>query len=239
MRINRKILLPRFLAVALAITVSATGSAVAGPGHDGGFRGPSSFHGSTGFRGGSVLRGGFSPSFGGARYPRYSGGAVAPYRDRYVGRYGGAYYSGHPHYGGGYYGGGYYGGGYGGRGWWGLGLFLPVLPLYYETLWWGGLPYYYADHAYYVWDGDVQQYQAVVPPAGLAATPSDAPSEANSNADLYAYPKDGQSTEQQASDRAECRRWAASQTGNERAAQSQGYRRAEAACLQAHNYSVN
>jgi hypothetical protein len=61
-------------------------------------------------------------------------------------------------------------GGYGwrrGRGS-GLGFYLPFLPWYCDTYWWGGIPYYYADSNYYVWDGDVGEYEAVEPPAGLS-----------------------------------------------------------------------
>src|SRR6202030_2362834 len=92
--------------------------------------------------------------------------------------------------GGGYRGGGYgnrggygYRGGYGHRGgfgccgygfygpWgWGglgLGLYFASLPLYYSTYWWDGVPYYYADDTYYLWDPTVSQYQTVSPPPGL------------------------------------------------------------------------
>jgi hypothetical protein len=231
-----------FLAMAIAIALGATGTALAGPGHGGGFHAASGAHGVVGFHGGSAYHGmaGFrgGAAYGAGRVSGYYGGAAGGYRGRYPGGYGGGYYRGYPR--GGY---GYPRGGYGYGGWWGglgLGLFLAALPLYYETLWWDGIPYYYANHAYYVWDGDVQQYQAVVPPTGLAPNAAAAPGAAGSGSDLYAYPQDGQSADQQASDRSECRRWAASQVGGEAAArQSEGFRRAEAACLQAHHYSVD
>jgi hypothetical protein len=81
---------------------------------------------------------------------------------------GGAYYA---H--GGYYGrGGYYGGYYGGRGGWyggrfygpGFGWFLPVLPAFYATYWFGGIPYYYANDTYYTWSPDYSGYVATSPP---------------------------------------------------------------------------
>ena len=31
-----------------------------------------------------------------------------------------------------------------------LGAFVPVLPPYYNTVWFGGVPYYYADDTYYM-----------------------------------------------------------------------------------------
>ncbi len=31
-----------------------------------------------------------------------------------------------------------------------IGAFVPVLPPFYSTVWWGGVPYYYADDTYYV-----------------------------------------------------------------------------------------
>jgi hypothetical protein len=160
---------------------------------------------------------------------------------------------------GGYYGGGagrggYYGwrgyyGGYGrwGRGGIGLGWYLPILPWGYETLWWGGVPYYYADNAYYLWDDSVGEYQAVEPPAGL--TPSTPPTSPETTSELFAYPKGGQPDAQQRRDRTECQQWAASQTGFDPAkaridatadtgARRRGYLRAEAACLEGRNYSV-
>jgi hypothetical protein len=168
---------------------------------------------------------------------------------------------------------GYYGGwrGYGGWGWrggwgwgwgWGccgigLGWWLPVLPLGYATYYWSGIPYYYVDNSYYVWDGTAGAYQAVNPPSGLTTTPPSSSSAAatysgvaaaGSWTDLFAYPKAGQSMEQQQRDREECRKWAVSQTGfdpaqpsgdpKELATKREAYLRAEGACLEARNYSV-
>jgi hypothetical protein len=100
------------------------------------------------------------------------------------------------------------------------------------------------------------QYEAVQPPSGVGGTAPSNSSGAQNYAtgnggwtDLFAYPKAGQSPEQQARDREECRTWAISQTGfdpskptqdnqKDYAAKRDGYLRAEAACLQARNYSV-
>jgi hypothetical protein len=125
-------------------------------------------------------------------------------------------------YGRGYYGRGFYGRGFYGRGccgwgpgwWWGTGLYLSVLPWYYETLWWGGIPYYYTGDGYYVWDGGAGEYQQINPPAGLAQS-AGAAGAAAMNAEVFAYPKAGQSEEQQARDRNECRSWAVQQSASE------------------------
>ena len=42
-----------------------------------------------------------------------------------------------------------------------LGLFVPLLPPYYTTLWSSGTPYYYANETYYVWDAERNEYQVV------------------------------------------------------------------------------
>ncbi len=208
--------------------------------------------------------------------------------DAHAGGFGGAHFGGYG-YGRGYYGraayGGWYGRGYGywggccgwgwwGPGWFGLGLYATWLPWYYSMYWWDGYPYYYYDNTYYVWNGDVGQYQQVNPPQGFnpgtsSSTPpadASAPGPAN-NTELFAYPKAGQSPDQQARDRDECSRWAAGQVGQppaqapppgstpaagaagqpanpaapastNAAMQHQAYLRAEAACLQARNYTV-
>jgi hypothetical protein len=194
--------------------------------------------------------GGFSGGGGHAAYGGYHGGA-------YGWRGGGGY---------GWRGGGYYGGwrgygGYGGWGWgWGglgYGLFFASLPLYYSTYWWGGVPYYYANDNYYIYNRGAGQYQTVQPPAEVA---SQAGAGAAANTNLFAYPKNGQTAEQQSKDTFECHQWAAGQTGfdptlagsapaagagaNSAPAataspgKQQDYMRAQAACLEGRGYSV-
>lgn len=133
--------------------------------------------------------------------------------------FGGRGFAGRGYYGGygrGWGGRGYYGGwGCCGWGWgWGaglgLGLWLSVLPWDYETLWWDGVPYYYADNAYYQWDAQMGQYQQVQPPPQVAQQAAAAPA---ADTELFAYPKNGQSTQQQATDKAQCREWARGQSG--------------------------
>src|SRR5688500_15079038 len=45
-----------------------------------------------------------------------------------------------------------------------IGAFVPILPPFYTTVWFGGLPYYYANETYYTWDGGQREYRVVDPP---------------------------------------------------------------------------
>lgn len=127
------------------------------------------------------------------------------------------------------------------------GLFITALPPYYTTVWIGGTPYYYANDVYYRWVPAQGGYEVVDPPAG-ADQPSAAP--AVPTDDLFLYPKNGQTAEQQSVDRYECHSWAKSQTGFDPTRVDGGvaptqvvekraaYQRAMAACLEARGYSV-
>jgi len=129
-----------------------------------------------------------------------------------------------------------------------FGLALSVLPPYYTTVWIGGSPYYYANNVYYSWDPAQNGYVVVEPPAG-ADQPSAAPPPGAAQGDLIVYPKNGQTTDQQAADRYECHNWAKGQTGfdptqpvggAQGGEQNRGnYNRAMSACLQARGYQVN
>ena len=128
-----------------------------------------------------------------------------------------------------------------------FGLVLTVLPPYYSTVWVGGLPYYYANNVYYSWDPAQNGYEVVAPPPG-ADQPADAPPPAAAQGDLIIYPKNGQTTDQQAADRYECHSWAKGQTGFDPTQPGGGpggdqnrgnYNRAMSACLQARGYQVN
>ncbi|GAC1502917.1 MAG: hypothetical protein NVS1B6_09900 [Steroidobacteraceae bacterium] len=126
------------------------------------------------------------------------------------------------------------------------GLVISVLPPYYSTVWIGGLPYYYANDVYYTWDPAQNGYVVVDPPAN-ADQPSAPP--ASVPEDLISYPKNGQTSEQQAADRYECHRWAKGQTGfdptqpggglpNDSASARSAYNRAMSACLTGRGYEV-
>jgi hypothetical protein len=143
---------------------------------------------------------------------------------------------------------GWRGGGYWGPWGWGglgLGLYFASLPYYYTTYWWGGVPYYYADNTYYRWNAGVGQYETVAPPAEAGAAGAE-PAAAGQSAALIAYPKNGQTEEQQGKDKFECHRWAVSQTGFDPTQAGGGaaggrrsdYTRAQAACLEGRGYSV-
>ena len=126
-----------------------------------------------------------------------------------------------------------------------VGLVINMLPSFYTTLWFGGVPYYYADSVYYRWRPDLNGYIVVDPPDESDRSP--APTYAD---DLYVYPKNGQSSAQQAADRYECHTWAHSQTGfdptepqggvpaSETGQRRSDYLRAMTACLEARGYSV-
>lgn len=179
-------------------------------------------------------------------------GAYGGYRGGYYGGYRGGYYGG---WRGGYYG-GWRGGGWGCCGWgwgwgWGLGagLYFATLPLYYQTYYWGGVPYYYADNTYYIYDPNVKQYETVAPPDGLSAQVQGSPGAQGGapagGGDIIAYPKNGQPAELQAKDKFECHEWAAGQTGYDPttgasapANKRNDYMRAQAACLEGRGYSV-
>jgi hypothetical protein len=125
-----------------------------------------------------------------------------------------------------------------------LGLYFATLPLYYSTVWWDGIPYYYADNVYYRWDPGVSQYETVSPPPeiqGEAAAPRPGVS-----GTLIVYPKNGQTEEQLGKDKFECHRWAAGQTGFDPTqvtgatppGKRSDYFRAQAACLEGRGYTV-
>jgi len=161
-------------------------------------------------------------------------------------------YGFHPGFGYGFRGGGF---GWRGYGWWGWpgAFWLGALPLYYSTWWWGGVPYYYAYDNYYIWNSGAGQYQLTTPPQGLVAGGAPAPGAsqqaAAGNTDLFAYPKNGQTAEQQARDKQECRDWAATQMQSSGAnaagaiasagpQNNETFLRAEGACLEGRGYSV-
>jgi hypothetical protein len=222
-------------------------------------------HGGGGGGGGHAGGGGGGGHAGGGAHAVAGGGH---YGGGYGGYHGGGYgyggYRGGYGYGGyrgGYGYGGWHGGyGYGGYGWrggwgccgwgwgWGglgLGLYFASLPLYYNTYYWGGVPYYYSDNTYYIYDPNSKQYQTVAPPQEVQDQAT-AESGGGAPAEIIAYPKNGQSADQQAKDKFECHQWAAGQTGFDPtqgsaapANKRNDYMRAQAACLEGRGYSVN
>jgi len=149
----------------------------------------------------------------------------------------------------------------------GFSWFLPILPLAYATYWYGGIPYYYADDVYYTWNPTYDGYVATDPPpaagdssgSGDASGSGPAPSgdEGAQNAgpgpsgpgpggpgpggpvpgQIFMYPKNGQTAQQQASDKAECQQWASEQAGQV-AQNGSDYNRAMVACVEGRGYSA-
>ncbi|HEY5759491.1 MAG TPA: DUF6515 family protein [Steroidobacter sp.] len=128
-----------------------------------------------------------------------------------------------------------------------IGLFVPVLPPFYTTVWFGGSRYFLADDTYYMWRDRERSYEVVDPPE-QASTTANTSSAGSDN--IFMYPKDGQSADQQAKDRYECHRWAADETqfdptqpgggvaDEQNASKRADYRRAMTACLEGRGYSV-
>jgi hypothetical protein len=173
-----------------------------------------------GYRAYSVPHGGYAVNYKGAHYYCYGG--------HWWGWYGGAWVVvGAPY-----------------------GAFVPYLPGYYTSVWWGGVPYYYANDTYYLWSDTDHQYQVVAPPPGTDPANQDTGAPAASVGDVYAYPRNGQTPEQTANDRYECHRWAVEQSGFDPSqggggvsgedvpAKRADYLRAQAACLDGRGYTV-
>lgn len=128
-----------------------------------------------------------------------------------------------------------------------IGAFVSVLPPFYTTVWFGGLPYYYANDTYYTWRDHDRSYEVVEPPEGIDSTGSTQPPASDQ---VFIYPKNGQSAEQQSRDRYECHHYAVEQTGYDptqsgggvsaevAATKRSDYSRAQSACLDARGYSV-
>jgi hypothetical protein len=231
-----------------------------GGGHAGGGGGG---HAVGGYRGGGAVGGHFAGSshFAGANRG-FAGSAVGHsayaaggYRASGYGARAGYGYPGgayrHGYSTGAYWNGGYWRGGYWPRAYYGYGYswFLPILPLAYATYWYSGVPYYYANDVYYTWNPDYNGYTASDPPpvteessdpnaGGSALPPAPDGAQPGSAGQVFMYPKNGQSQEQQSTDKRECQQWAASQAGGGEA-NSADYRRAMMACIEGRGYSAN
>jgi hypothetical protein len=122
------------------------------------------------------------------------------------------------------------------------GLVVSGLPAFATILTIGAVTYYYANNVYYR-PLATGQYEVVSAPM---EEPAIAPATA---ARVFVYPRQGQSTEQQASDEYECHRWATSRSGFDPTLAATGtvqpgagprddYQRAAAACLEGRGYTV-
>jgi len=119
------------------------------------------------------------------------------------------------------------------------------LPLYYQTIWVGGIPYYYANGTYYA--EAAGGYVSVDPPQEAVSQESPPLPSVPSGDRLFVYPRTGQSEKQQAEDRYQCHRWAVDQTGYDTTIVSgvapsiqkrADYQRAMIACLDARGYTA-
>ncbi len=128
-----------------------------------------------------------------------------------------------------------------------IGVVVPVLPPFYATVWVGTVPYYYANDVYYV--QGPQGYTVVAPPPSNVIVEQPPPGNvAQAPQDqLFIYPRQGQSQQQEATDRYECHRWAVSQTGYDptlapgaapATPKRADYQRAMSACLDGRGYTV-
>jgi hypothetical protein len=119
----------------------------------------------------------------------------------------------------------------------GYGFYFASIPTYCTLVYWAGVPYYHADDVYYEWNASVAAYEQVQPPAGLVASIN---GHASVLRDLFVFPNGDQTIEQLERDRNECRKWAADQVGLDPTvpAKRANFLRADEACLEARDYSV-
>ncbi len=123
-----------------------------------------------------------------------------------------------------------------------IGIYLPLLPPAYVTLWIGGSPYYYANGAYYM-AAPGRGYVVVAPPPEPVAAPGSPPPPPppmvptpKAPPEPIIYPRNGQSSTQTEADRQECNRWAT--TVPSAVADAEVFQRAVAACMDGRGYTV-
>jgi hypothetical protein len=126
-----------------------------------------------------------------------------------------------------------------------IGIVVPILPAFYSTIWISGIPYYYANDAYYVWRPDLNGYMVTTPPGQI--NEQEPPLVAD---ELFVYPAKGQTEQQQADDRYVCHRWGVEKTGYDPTQPAENpsngalnikredYQRAMKACLEGRGYTV-
>ena len=115
-----------------------------------------------------------------------------------------------------------------------IGIFLPVLPSDYATVWIGGVAYYYADGVYYNM-APGRGYVVVAAPPGADASQTAAPP-APPAPDPIFYPRSSQSAAQTEADRRDCNAWATSQPNA--MADARVFQRATEACMDGRGYTV-
>jgi len=124
------------------------------------------------------------------------------------------------------------------------GLFVSYLPGYYSSFWFGSTRYYYADNTYYLYEPVQHGYVVTHSPYTSEENTGEQQQGNAQDEDLYIYPAQGQSEQQQADDRYACHRWGAQQSGYDPidsdydADRRADYLRAMTACLTGRGYSV-
>lgn len=121
------------------------------------------------------------------------------------------------------------------------------LPSYAREVWYGGTLFFLAAGTYYLYENSTQDFVVATPPANVEPIYTPPPEQASSGYDVIPYPAQGQSQAQLESDRYECYRWAAQQTGFDPATATyqpapeviDAYRQNMAACLQGRGYAIN
>ena len=123
-----------------------------------------------------------------------------------------------------------------------LGARVPYLPPGYVVFNLGPRRYYYANYVYYLWDEHDRDYIVVrEPEGGDDLVVNNAPA---SFSEIYAYPSQGQSPEQQERDYYDCHVWSVDESDydptleGQNAYRARDYRRAMIACLEGRGYSV-
>jgi Family of unknown function (DUF6515) len=123
-----------------------------------------------------------------------------------------------------------------------IGARVPYLPPGYVSFYMGPRRYFYANYTYYLWDHHQRDYIVVREPDGaeeLVVNQAD-----NVTSEIYAYPSQGQSPEQQERDYYDCHVWSAGESDYDPTLEGQNvyrfrdYRRAMTACLEGRGYSV-
>ncbi len=124
-----------------------------------------------------------------------------------------------------------------------IGARVNMLPPGYISFGFGTSRYFYVNTTYYLWSNQTREYVVVEKPAGAdKAILSN--TEMAQSAQVYVYPRAGQTEEQRDLDRYQCHRWAKNETGfdpslgGQNASLAPDYRRALSACLEGRGYSV-
>ena len=119
---------------------------------------------------------------------------------------------------------------------------VPYLPPGYVSFYLGPRRYFYVNYTYYLWDDHRRDYLVVREPEGAEDAVVEAAT--RSISEIYAYPSQGQSAEQQDRDYYDCHVWAVDESGYDPTLEGQNiyksrdYRRAMTACLEGRGYSV-